>query len=177
MLSRVRLFATPWTVARQAPLSKGFSRQEHWSGLPYFLGDLPDPGSRASLLPRQVYSLPLCCLGSPELQYWASCSVAGGILVLGSASPAVTRWTLNPRTIREVPVLQVSNWGLEACRQLEGKEDNLRYLYLLLQLEGKEDNLRYLYLLLLSAPHRTPRNKRKGQRRELALDDLHLAKS
>ena len=103
--------------------------------------------------------------------------MAGGILVLGSASPAVTRWTLNPRTIREVRVLQVSNWGLEACRQLEGKEDNLRYLYLLLQLEGKEDNLRYLYLLLLSAPHRTPRNKRKGQRRELALDDLHLAKS
>ena len=35
---------TPWTVAHQAPLSKGFSRQEHWSGLPFLLpGDLPDP--------------------------------------------------------------------------------------------------------------------------------------
>ena len=33
-LSRVRLFATPWAVALQAPLSVGFSRQEHWSGLP-----------------------------------------------------------------------------------------------------------------------------------------------
>ena len=33
-LSRVRLFATPWTVARQAPLSLGFPRQESWSGLP-----------------------------------------------------------------------------------------------------------------------------------------------
>ena len=32
-LSRVRLFATPWTVAHQAPLSMGFSRQEYWSGL------------------------------------------------------------------------------------------------------------------------------------------------
>ena len=32
--SRVRLFATPWTVAYQAPLSMGFSRQEYWSGLP-----------------------------------------------------------------------------------------------------------------------------------------------
>ena len=43
-LSRVRLFATPWTVARQAPLSMGFSRQENWSGLPCPpLGDLPDP--------------------------------------------------------------------------------------------------------------------------------------
>ena len=44
-LSRVRLFATPWTVAYQAPLSMGFSRQEYWSGLPFpFPGDLPDPG-------------------------------------------------------------------------------------------------------------------------------------
>ena len=34
-LSRVRLFATPWTVAYQAPLSMGFSRPEYWSGLPF----------------------------------------------------------------------------------------------------------------------------------------------
>ena len=34
-LSRVRLLATPWTAAHQAPLSLGFSRQEHWSGLPF----------------------------------------------------------------------------------------------------------------------------------------------
>ena len=33
--SRVRLCATPWTAAHQAPLSMGFSRQEHWSGLPF----------------------------------------------------------------------------------------------------------------------------------------------
>ena len=44
-LSRIRLFATPWTVAYQAPLSMGFSRQEYWSGLPFpSPGDLPDPG-------------------------------------------------------------------------------------------------------------------------------------
>ena len=44
-LSHVRLFATPWTVAHQAPPSMGFSRQEYWSGLPFpSLGDLPDPG-------------------------------------------------------------------------------------------------------------------------------------
>ena len=35
LLSRVRLFATPWTVAYQALLSMGFSRQEYWSGLPF----------------------------------------------------------------------------------------------------------------------------------------------
>ena len=43
--SRVRLFVIPWTVARQAPLSMGFSRQEYWSGLPCPPpGDLPHPG-------------------------------------------------------------------------------------------------------------------------------------
>ena len=44
-LSRVRLFAIPWTVACQAPPSRGISRQESWSGLPFPPpGDLPDPG-------------------------------------------------------------------------------------------------------------------------------------
>ena len=45
LLSRVRVFATPWTVACQAPLSMKFSRQEYWSGLPFpSPEDLPDPG-------------------------------------------------------------------------------------------------------------------------------------
>ena len=45
--SHVQLFATPWTVARQAPLSMGFSRQECWSGLPCPPpGHLPDPGDK-----------------------------------------------------------------------------------------------------------------------------------
>ena len=44
-LSHVRLFATPWTVALQAPPSMGFSRQQYWSGLPFpSPGDLPNPG-------------------------------------------------------------------------------------------------------------------------------------
>ena len=44
-LSHVQLFVTPWTVARQAPLSMGLSRQEYWSGLPFpSPGDLPEPG-------------------------------------------------------------------------------------------------------------------------------------
>ena len=45
MLSHVRLFETPWTVAHQAPLSIEFSWQEYWSELPFPPpGDLPDPG-------------------------------------------------------------------------------------------------------------------------------------
>ena len=44
LLSCVRLFAAPWTVAHQAPPSMEFSRQEYWSGLPFpSPGDLPDP--------------------------------------------------------------------------------------------------------------------------------------
>ena len=44
-LSHVRLFATPWTVAHQDPVSMGFFRQEYWSGLPFpSPGDLPYPG-------------------------------------------------------------------------------------------------------------------------------------
>ena len=45
LLNCVRLFATPWTVACQAPLSMTFSRQEYWSGLPFpSPEDLSDPG-------------------------------------------------------------------------------------------------------------------------------------
>ena len=69
MLSRVRLFATPWTVTYQAPPSMGFSRQEYWSGVP-----LPSPTecqylwnialtfflllSRASLVAQRLKCLP-----------------------------------------------------------------------------------------------------------------------
>jgi len=67
---RVRLSVTPWTVACQAPLSMGFSRQGYWSGLPFpTLGDLPDQRSNSRLsflLHWQVDSLPLHHLGSPE---------------------------------------------------------------------------------------------------------------
>ena len=50
-LSHVQLFAMPWTVAHQAPLSMGFSRQEFWSGLPFpSPGDLPDPGIKPTSL-------------------------------------------------------------------------------------------------------------------------------
>ena len=88
--SHVRYFATPWTVACQAPLSMGFSRQEHWSGLPCLpRGDLPDPGMNTGVgchacpegifltlasnlcllctLHRQAGSSPLAPPGEPNL--------------------------------------------------------------------------------------------------------------
>ena len=51
--------ATPWTVACQAPLSMGFSRQEYWSGLPFpSPGDLPDPGIKPGPPALQADALP-----------------------------------------------------------------------------------------------------------------------
>ena len=58
-LSRVQLFAAPWTVAYQAPPSMGFSRQECWSGLPFpSPGDLPDPGIEPGSPTLQADALP-----------------------------------------------------------------------------------------------------------------------
>ena len=56
LLSHVRLFVTPWTVACQAPLSMECSKQEYWSGSPFPTpGDLPDPGMElASLVPSAL---------------------------------------------------------------------------------------------------------------------------
>ena len=59
LLSCVRLFSTLWTVALQAPLSMGFSRQEYWSGLSFPPpGDLPDPGIKPRFPALEVDSLP-----------------------------------------------------------------------------------------------------------------------
>ena len=58
-LSPARLFATLWAVARQAPLSMGFSRQEYWSGLPFPPpGDFPDPGIERMSPALQADALP-----------------------------------------------------------------------------------------------------------------------
>ena len=65
LLNCVQLFATPRTVACQAPLSMEFSRQEYWSGLPFpSPGDLPDPGIKPKCPTLLVYSSPLSHLGS-----------------------------------------------------------------------------------------------------------------
>ena len=68
LLSRVRLFATPWTAAYQAPPSVGFSRQECWSGLPFpSPGNLPDPGIEPGSPSLQVDALPSEPLGKPQV--------------------------------------------------------------------------------------------------------------
>ena len=64
--SHVRLSATPWIVACQAPLSMEFARQEYWSGLPFpSPGGLPEPGIKPVSLALQADSLLLSWQGSP----------------------------------------------------------------------------------------------------------------
>ena len=66
-LSRVRLFATPWMVAYQAPRSMGFFRQEYWSGLPFpSPGDLPNPGIEPGSPVLQTDALLSEPLGKPK---------------------------------------------------------------------------------------------------------------
>ena len=86
-------FATPWTVACQAPLSMGFSRQEHWSGLPFpSLRDLPDPGIEPRSPALQADSLPTKLQGKPIGIYRIGQKVYSGFFVLsemGTSSPLV----------------------------------------------------------------------------------------
>ena len=71
-LSRVRLFATPWTVAYQAP-SMRFSRQEYWSGLPFpSPADLPDRGNEPGSPALQADALPSEPPGKPSPTYTSS---------------------------------------------------------------------------------------------------------
>ena len=66
MLSRVRLFAIPWTVAYQVPPSMEFSRQEYWMGLPFpSPGDLPNPGIEPRSPSVQADALPAEPPGKP----------------------------------------------------------------------------------------------------------------
>ena len=74
LLSRVRLSATPWTVAHQAPLSMEFYRQEHWSGLPFpSPEDLPDPGIKPGSPELLADSLPSEPPGKSKLKLKNNC--------------------------------------------------------------------------------------------------------
>ena len=76
-LSRVQLFATPWTAAHQAPPSMGFSRQEYWSGLITFPspGDLPNPGTKARSPTFQADAVTSELPGKPNKLSVGTCSI------------------------------------------------------------------------------------------------------
>ena len=75
--------ATPWTVARQAPLSMGFPRHEYWSGLSFpSPGDLPDPGI-------EPVSLWVSCISR---QTWAIGKAPGSLVVYSKSRPRTSEW-------------------------------------------------------------------------------------
>ena len=87
---------TPWTIAPQALLSLGFSRQEYWSGLPCPpSGDLPNPGIKPRFPALQVDSLPSEPPDKPKNTGVGSLSLLHGIFPT-----------------------QASKWGLLHCRQI-----------------------------------------------------------
>ena len=86
LLSRIRLFATPWTIIHQAPLSMGFSRKEYWSGLLWPPpGGLPDP----RMEPRSLMSLALAGGFSILASPWKPLIPSPGNLNFGYNCPAL----------------------------------------------------------------------------------------
>ena len=88
LLSHVRLFATPWTVAYKPPPPMRFSRQEYWSGLPFpSPGDLPNPGIEPRSPTLQADALPSEPPGDMrELQYIFLSYVNKDLIFLGHFS-------------------------------------------------------------------------------------------
>ena len=81
LLSYVWFFATPWTVAYQAPPFMGFSRQEYWSGLPFpSPGNLPDSGIKHSSPALQADALPSEPPGKPIPVGWSPFKDSSGSL-------------------------------------------------------------------------------------------------
>ena len=104
LLSRVRLFATPWTVAHEAPPSMEFSRQEYWSGLPFpSLGDLPNLGIELRPSALQVDSLPSEQPGKPKNTEVLSLSLLQGNLLIQESNQGLLhcRWILYQLATRE----------------------------------------------------------------------------
>ena len=123
--SRVRLFATPWTVAYKAPRSVEFSRQEYWSGLPSFPspGDLPDLGTKLGSPSLQADALPSEPPGKSLIRrvHQAKCQ-AGWITSCNQdcwekyQQPQICRWYhSHSRKWRE------TKESLDECERVEGK--------------------------------------------------------
>ena len=89
--SCVQLFVTLWTIAHQAPLSMGFSRQEYWSGLPCPPpGDILDPGIKPG---SPLASLPLSHRGSPWSSFSTVRYLPSSVQSLNHVWLLATQWT------------------------------------------------------------------------------------
>ena len=117
-LNRVQLFATPWTVAHQAPLSMGFSRQEYWSGLPFpSAGDLPDPGIKPRSPALQAGALPSAPPGKPKVKVAQSVFVTPQT-IQSMDSPGQNTGVDCLSLLQGIFPTQASNPGVPHCRQI-----------------------------------------------------------
>ena len=100
LLSRVRLLRPPWTVACQAPLSMGFSRQEYWSGLPY-------PCSKMSIRASQEVQWQRICLLTQENQEMC-------IQLLGQKIPWSRKWQPTTKGLAwKIPWTEEPWWAID----------------------------------------------------------------
>ena len=123
-LSRVRLFATPWTIAYQAPPSMVFSRQEYWSGLPFpSPEDLPHPGIKPGSPTLYADALPS---EPPGKSLWE----ASNLCVMGCTGVSFTKcqWNARKQVLHFIPykrrnlvhcLLRCNVWGFLWFRIIE----------------------------------------------------------
>ena len=106
--SRVRLFVALWTVAHQAPLSMGFSRQEDWSGVP-----CPPPGDlpKAGIEPPPLTSPALAGSFFTTSTTWE----AHGVLTLNAKYLLFYSWAVSPF----IPMSQMKKWKLIGFEHLD----------------------------------------------------------
>ena len=104
-VSRVRLFATPWTVAHQAPLSTGFSRQEYWSRLPFPPPrDLIDSGIKPVSPASQVDSFTTEPPGKPHPGLEMFDNLLKTTLVTSGKDSYTNIWIPKPCSIHHSPL-------------------------------------------------------------------------
>ena len=129
-LSRVQLFVTPWTVAHQAPLSMGLSRQEYWSGLPFpSPGDLPEPGIKPWSPALQADSLLSESPGKPKAQWGVGlncCCYFLSQIQTRRLPTAFQSITITNMTTRKIPVCPCRARSSDLVNRSRADEEGLR---------------------------------------------------
>ena len=121
LLSRVQLFATPWTVACQAPPSLGFSRQEYCSGLLFpSPGDLPDPGIEPGSPTLEADALTSEPPGEPCCIYKTSPNYPEALPHLSIDSQ--TDFSKSPPPSYPIPSRPIKSKGCEVSSSLTSKK-------------------------------------------------------
>ena len=124
-LSHVQLFVTPWTIACQAPPSMGFSRQEHWSGLPFpSPGDLPDPGMDPGSPALQEDPLPSEPPGNPTYQFrsvqFSSVQLLSRVWLFATPCIVFLRWVTRNRKKKNLLLRMENHYLCETVKEFEG---------------------------------------------------------